>query len=405
MPPSLPRATPADQEPAPARQRWSPQIFRPFPDESDVFFGRVAARSPLFEPTSSAGGDRVLIGSAAGSDAGDVATRARGELLERMGNVLAARAAEATPGMIASYTDLRCRRAPALDPAPWSGPDGRAARQLWIPGESLLCGEEVLVPAGLVFLQHCPPAGCTAPVRAGSTGLAAHPHRAMAFQHAAWEVLERDLLRRSWQAPTAHRPTAHLAWAELPPPVRRVCARLGLLATALTLPAPAPGVGVVALCLHTPDRGAQTFGARCGPAGQRAELITRAAYEALMVRWSLRTTAADRANRRLATATAPTSAVEHALWAYHGHQDALAYWLAAAAGTDPGTDLGTGATDSADAVRLLSEYTNQDVIAVDTTPAALHEEDLVIVRLVAPGTHPLPSRTEPGSGVPPHPFG
>ncbi|MEV5880821.1 YcaO-like family protein [Streptomyces sp. NPDC052101] len=384
-----------------ARPDWRPQIFGPFSVEPEVRFGRIAARSPLFNTTNSAGGDRVLIGSAAGADAAEVAVRGRGELLERMGNVLAGRATEAASALVATYAGLRRRGAPVLDPAAWSGPESREAHQLWVTARSLLSDAEVLVPAGLAFLQHRPPAGCTAPVRAGSTGLAAHPDRSAAVGHAAWEILERDLLRRSWQAPTVHPPAVHPVLGELTPPVRHVCENLGLRATALILPA--SGACTVAVCLHTPDHREQTFGARCGPHSDRARLLDRAAHEALMVRWSMGTPAARRARERLVLTGTPVSAVDHALWTYHGGQDALAHWLP----DEPRTPWPPQAErlTPVDPVRLLTELTAQDVLAIETTPAALRDEGSAIVRLIAPGTHPLPSTTHPSSGVPPHPFG
>ncbi|MFE0380738.1 YcaO-like family protein [Streptomyces inhibens] len=399
MPPSAARAVPTT---------WHPQVFEPFPGESRLLFGRVAARSPQFDATASAGGQRVLIGSAAGTEAAEVAVRARGELLERLGNVLAGRAAEASAALVATYAALRRRRAPALDPAPWSGPEGRTARQLWVTGRSLLSGTEILVPAALAFLQHRPPAGCTAPVRVGSTGLAAHPDRSTAVEHAAWEILERDLLRRSWQAPAEHPPAAAGVLGELPLPLSRVCERLGLHATALTLPA--PGACVVAVCLHTPDGREQTFGARCGPATHRADLLARAAYEALMVRWSMSTPAAHRASQRVALTGTPASAVEHALWTYHGGQDALARWLhhgppaPETPRVDPMASLASVDPMAAvDPVRLLAEHTADDVLALDTAPAELREEQMAVVRLLSPGARPLPSVATPGT--PPHPFG
>ncbi|GHE02819.1 YcaO-like family protein [Streptomyces alanosinicus] len=398
MPPLAARTAPTTWS---AWSDWCPQIFGPFSVEPEVRFGRIAARSPQFSTTSSAGGDPVLIGSAAGADAAEVAVRARGELLERMGNVLAARAAEASPALIATHAELRRRGAPVLDPAPWSGPESRAAHQLWVTARSLLSDAEVLVPAGLAFLQHRPPAGCTAPVRAGSTGLAAHPDRSAAVGHAAWEILERDLLRRSWQSPTVLPPAAHPVLGELTPAVRRVCEHLGLQATALILSA--AGACTVAVCLHTPDHREQTFGARCGPHSHRALLLDRAAHEALMVRWSMGTAAVRRAQERLALTGTPVSAVDHALWTYHGGQDALGYWLR----HEPRTPLPPQAERLApvDPVRLLTEFTAQDVLAIETTPAALRDEGSAIVRLIAPGTRPLPATAHPGSGAPPHPFG
>ncbi|MFC6063956.1 YcaO-like family protein [Streptomyces ochraceiscleroticus] len=396
---------------------WSPQVFAPYPFAAQLLFGRVAARSPMFGASASAGGDHVLIGSSAGTDADDVALRSRGELLERLGNVLAGRAAESRAALVADHTELLRRGAPALDPSPWTGPDGRRARQLWVSGRSLLHDTEVLVPAGLVFLQHRTPTGCAAALRTGSTGLAAHPERSAAIGHAAWETLERDLLRRSWQSPAKLPPAVRAVHDELPPVVRRVCEEFGLAATALTVSV--PGADAVAVCLHTPGRRQQTFGARCGPPGRRHELLARAAHEALMVRWSMHTPAAHRACERLAATGTPVSAVEHALWTYQGKQDALAHWTcgsprgrgAAPPGSEEtahgGADAASGnagvAAGPADPVRVLAEHTGQDVIAVDTTPLALHDEGTTVLRVVAPGALPLPSTSRPGT--PPHPFG
>ena len=87
--------------------------------------------------------------------------RARGELMERMGNVLAGRSAEAeaararpgaTPGIgefvhIGDWCALRRHGVPAVDPAAWSGrDDSRDVRQLWCRGRSTGTGEEVWVP-------------------------------------------------------------------------------------------------------------------------------------------------------------------------------------------------------------------------------------------------------------------
>ncbi|MEU7486994.1 YcaO-like family protein [Streptomyces sp. NPDC042319] len=399
---------------------WSPQVFAPYPFAAPLLFGRVAARSPMFGTSASAGGDRVLIGSAAGTETGDVALRSRSELLERLGNVLAGRCAESRAALVADHSGLLRRGAPALDPAPWTGQVGRHLRQLWVGGRSLLRDTEVLVPAGLVFLQHRAPEGCAVPVRVGSTGLAAHPQRGAAIGHAAWETLERDLLRRSWQSPAEHPPAVRPVDNELPPAVRRVCEEFGLLGTALTVSA--PGAHAVAVCLHTPDRREQTFGARCGPPGRHQELLASASYEALMVRWSMNTPAAHQARQRLVATDGPVSALEHALWTYQGHQDALARWTCGASRdsgpappasgetthgwADPvcGTD-GASQRPPHDPVRVLAEHTGEDVIAIDTTPTDLHGEETVILRLVAPGTLPLPSTSHPSSAAPPHPFG
>ncbi|MEU8433881.1 YcaO-like family protein [Streptomyces sp. NPDC029216] len=393
-----------------ATPQWVPEVFRPFADSAAVVFARVAARSAAFGSNSAGGGRPVLVGSAAGATADDVAVRARGELMERMGNVLTGRAAEsgALPATrTATYSELRHRGIPAVDPALWGAAESRAARQLWVRGRALSSDGEAWVPAGAAFLQHRPPPGYTATVRAGSTGVGAHPRREAATAHAAWEILERELIRRSWCAPEHHRPSAHDALAGptgLPLDLRALLVRERLCATALLPPAPRQVCAVV-VCLHTEDGRLQSFGASCGPPGGSATALAKAAFEALMVRWSMGTAAARRALQRLETADRPHDAVEHALWAFH-RQDALRHWL----GGHPAGGYGpvhhtseSSAVGLPDPVDLLTQYTGLDVIAVDCPTGAPNTEDMSVVRLVAPGARPLPTRTDPG--IPPHPFG
>ncbi|MEI5133411.1 hypothetical protein RB199_16025 [Streptomyces libani] len=59
--------------------------------------------------------------------------------------------------------------------------------------------------------------------------------------------------------------------------------------------------------------------------------------------------------------------------------------------------------DPVNPVGLLAQHTGEDIVCVDTSPAALREEHLAFVRLIAPGARPLPSVAAPGT--PPHPFG
>lgn len=266
---------------------WGAEVFAPFPESSQIVFGRVAARSAAFGRTSASGGASVLIGSAAGHDPQDVAVRARGELLERMSNVLAGRAAEAAGTVVATFEQLRRRRAPAVDPCHWGGPEARDASQLWVAGQSLLTGADVLVPAGAAFLHHRPPGGCQAVASAGSTGVAAHPDAAAATDHAAWEVFERDLVRRSWYD-AGPAPTMVSGEPGLPTVLEQLLHRLGLRLTVLRIPAPVAACCIVA-CLCTRAGHRQSFGARCGPVGAQRQSIGKAAYEALMVRWSMNT--------------------------------------------------------------------------------------------------------------------
>ncbi|MEE1795531.1 YcaO-like family protein [Streptomyces sp. BE308] len=420
---------------------WEPQVFTPYAAWPEVVFARVAARSPQFDPVCAAGNRPIVVGSAAGHRPPHVVASARGELLERVSNILAGRAAESDAGIVATHGELRRKGIPALDPAelmPGVPDDSRHARRLWVRGRSLRTGADLHVPAGAVFLHHRPPAGCDPGPGAGSTGLAAHPDPEAAVQHAAWEVLERDLIRRSWYG-LSRAPRAVPA-AELPEPLAKLLDGMGVRATVLDLPAPV-GSRCVAVCLHAPDGTRQAFGARCGPDGQGiAPLIEKAAYEALMVRWSVHTPVADDTWTRWQGRDAPDSAVEHALWAYH-RQDSLRLWTERApvapretpppsAGPDPvgpgprtGPDRsgtvshtvadpsGNGSHTVADlsGTAVLSGHTGQDLILVDTTCEPARGLGSAVVRVVAPGAHALPTGPDDERHLPaapgPHPFG
>ncbi|WP_179079942.1 YcaO-like family protein [Streptomyces rectiverticillatus] len=442
-------------------QRWRPEVFAPFAEGPGVVFARTAARSPEFGRTSASGAGRVLIGSAVGDDRADVALRARGELLERMGNVLAGRAAEGAARWVGDHDGWRRRGVPALDPAELGdgtgGTAGRSVRQLWVPARSALTGAELLVPAGEVFLQHRPPPGCGTTSGAGSTGLGARPDRAAAAGHAALELLERDVIRRSWYGPGAPPQRAVPADDLLPGPVRILLTALGLRAALLTLPAPA-GTECAVVCVHggaTPGRPGQSFGARCARAGDRAVTVARAAYEALMVRWSMTSPVALRTWEGWGGRTPPRTALEHALWAFHG-QDALGHWTGRrrgrgmtgdaldsgrgdAAGARPGragpesrtdgvTDGHGGATRPRpgqeepgpgpqpsgavdvpggrdEGLAALAAHTGGDVLLVDTDTPGIRAEGVHVVRVIAPGARPLPADDSRMPGALPHPFG
>jgi ribosomal protein S12 methylthiotransferase accessory factor len=385
---------------------WPVEVFAPFPQSSRVVFGRAAARSAMFGRTSASGGASVLIGSAAGHNRHEVAVRARGELLERLSNVLAGRAAEAAYRVVATFGQLRLQRVPAVDPIHWGGPETREAVQLWVTGRSLLTGAEALVPAGATFLQHRPPQGCQAVVRVGSTGVAAHPDPAAAANHAVWEILERDLVRRSWYDPRSA-PAVVSGQPSLPAALEQLLRHLGLRLTVLCIPSPAT-VGCVVACLSTENGDRQSFGARCGSAGDQRLSVEKAAYEALMVRWSMSTAVALKIWEQWAGNNLPRTAVEHALWALH-RQDSLRLWL------DRPNTAGTLSTSRTapwpptaawrPPAQLLSKLTGEDVIAVDTTTTQARAEGLAVIRLVAPRTYPLPTGRDNNPDDPPHPFG
>lgn len=386
------------------------QVFTPFPRSPEVVFGRVAVRSPAFGSTSASGRAPVVIGAAAGDDTASVVLRTRGELIERVSNILSGRTAESRAELVASFDDLRRQGTTALDPASWPEPgitvELRQAPLLWVPGESLLTRREVLVPAGAAFLHHRPPSGCPAAPRAGSTGISAHPSPAAAVRHSLLEVLERDLVWRSWYNSG---PVTILPDSPLDPPLAKAAGGLGARASALVLPGPGTTACVV-VCLHTDGEREQSFGARCVADRGNATIrrgVAVAAYEALMVRWSMGTAVAGRAWAELCRETgvlSPRGALEHAIVAFRGGSS-LAYWRAKAT-TDQETGVAPASTASeSDLAYLLAEHTGEEVVAVDTTTPGARAAGVTVMRVVAPGARPLPAREPTGSGHPPHPFG
>ncbi|HET6856583.1 MAG TPA: YcaO-like family protein [Streptomyces sp.] len=374
---------------------WTPQVFSPCPDYPAVLFGRVAARSAAFRGTSAAGGAPVLVGSAAGHDPERVAVGARGELLERLGNVMAGREAEAAAEVVGTFAELRARGLPVREPP-------SDARQLWVGGRTTR-GAEVLVPAASVFLQHRPPAGCDPVPSAGSTGVAAHPDAASAVRHAAWEVLERDLVRRSWYGLADRAPEECPAGP--PEPVAGFVRARGLEATAFLVPAPA-GTACAVVCLHRPDGSGQAFGARCGPADTIPALVEKAAYEAVMVRWSMETAVARTTWAQWQGRTPPGTAVQHALWTYHDMQDSLRLWEVREVREARGGVGAQGGGVRTDPLGVLAEHTGQDVIIVETSGGPARDAGVRVVRVLAPGAFPLPSGDGLDHEIPlPHPFG
>lgn len=404
---------------------WRVQLFSPFSACRRLVFGRIAARSPTFPASDAAGGQRVLIGSAAGTDGDNVTVRAKGELLERVHNALAGRRAEAGSGgetAVASYETLRRAGRPALDPFAFREMahcrDVRSAELLWVAGKSLISDEEVLVPACAAFLAHRPPSGCVAPWHPGSTGTAAHRSSAEAVRHALLEVWERDLLWHAWYG-NGTRAVMTGEDPPLSPQLSEGLRALDLSATFLLL----PGLGGTACglaCLHAADRTTQTFGARATlttDGDALAQTLEAAVHEALMVRWSMGSSAAHAAWPRMCAAGrySPRGPLEHALHTFH-RQDSLAHLLAGSTPrswsepafgqlADP-----TGGTE-APLSRLLADRTGEDVVVVDTTVPAVGPAGTVVVRVVAPGARRLPAdeQAQPSSDGArtrlPHPLG
>jgi ribosomal protein S12 methylthiotransferase accessory factor len=400
-----------------AKAAWPVQVFAPFPDLAGFVFGRAAARSPAFPANDAAGGHHVLVGSAAGYDRADVAVRAGSELAERVHNVLAGYRAGVAPGsVVAAYHTLRRAGRPALDPVELGcHPDMRGADLLWVVGRSLLSGDDVLVPACTVFLAHRPPGGCAAPVRAGSTGTAAHPRVAEAVRHAVVEVLERDLLWDAWYREGAR--SVLTGPPPLPPALAHGLRALGLSATFLYLADRVDAdcdAGCVLACLHTAHRTEQSFGARATSSLDTfAHAAEAAVHEALMVRWSMGTPAAHAAWLRMRNSDeeSPFGAVEHALHTFH-RQDSLAHLLDGST-RRPWPKLGAAKSslEGPSPAGLLAARTGGDVVVVDTTVDTIGPEGTVVVRVVAEGAHRLPAdeRAQPAPAGArtrlPHPLG
>jgi ribosomal protein S12 methylthiotransferase accessory factor len=403
---------------------WRVQLFSPFSAFPGLVFGRVAAQSPAFPTSDASGAQRVLIGSAAGSDGENVAVRAKGELLERVHNVLAARQAEAgsvADAVVASYEMLQRAGRPALDPLAFRElahrRDVRSAELLWVTGQSLVSDKDVLVPACAAFIAHRPPSGCVAPLRPGSTGTAAHRNTAEAVRHAVLEVLERDLLWHAWygngaRAVMAGRPPLSSQLSE-------GLLALDLCATFMLLPGPAGTVCGLA-CLQSTDRTAQTFGARAASALDGDTLVTTleaAVHEALMVRWSMDSSAARIVWSRMCIEDrySPYGPLEHALHTFH-RQDSLGHLLAGSTQCtlpDPALGQATAPTSvtGISISRLLADHTGEDVVAVNTTVPTVGPPGTVVIRVVAPGARRLPADEQAQPPPPqartrlPHPLG
>jgi ribosomal protein S12 methylthiotransferase accessory factor len=408
-------------------------VSRPFEQYPQLCFARAAARSRSFVTAPSSGEPAgphtdLLVGAASGTGEAQVRIRARGELVERMSNIIAGRYRERNHPSENSFAQLTRHGAPAMDPRAW--PELAAVADVgerpmgWTSGVSLTGGGEVLVPACAVYLRHRPSSGAPAPMSPGSAGLSAHRATEPARRHGLLEVLERDLFWRAWYdlAPVAVLPGG------LPGVLPGVLAATALDAleldrTTLLLPGPS-GTACVAVCLADRAGRHQSFGARAVAVVDEAGLaaaIEVAIHEALMVRWSMSTPSARSARRDRTDNLSPSGPLEHALHAFY-RQDSLRHLLthvvsgpvATSQGGEPPTGAGSADLPEADLAGVLADHTGQDVVWVDTTVPTIHIEQggqTVVGRVVAPGARRLPGsaqRLPPGLRTRtslPHPLG
>jgi ribosomal protein S12 methylthiotransferase accessory factor len=235
-------------------------------------------------------------------------------------------------------------------------------------------------------------------------------------RHALLEILERDLLWRAWYAfaDLLRVPSTQL----LPATLRRTLQELALEATVLVVPGPAQ-TACVAVCVHTGSGHEQSFGARAAAGrdpltlGAAAEV---AAYEALMVRWSMRSPVAEQAwhtMRARSGPDTPRNMLEHAVLAFH-RPEALGFWLdrSVPAPTIPAGPHAAAQLDEHQLARVLAEHTGAEIVAVDTTIAEVAAEGGCVIRVVAAGARQLPN--DERAVIPPdpvrqralpHPFG
>ncbi|MGW0195117.1 YcaO-like family protein [Nonomuraea sp. NPDC003201] len=389
-------------------------VVQPYP-AVPFYIGRVAARSPAFKATSATGGLGVVVGSAAGCDPAEVRVRARAELIERVSNILAARRAERAAECLGSYSDLRRRGLPVVDPAMWSATVGtspeelRAMPMMWVHGRRVNSGpDDVLVPASAVFLHHTPPEGCNLMVRATSTGLAAGRDQMHAFNHALTEIIERDLLFRSWYwgAPAPQPADAGAASARL----LEILDDLGLKASVFHI-AGEKGVTCVVAAVHTPDETQQAFGARCASTGS-PELVAAtdtAICEALMVHWSMSTAVARRAwveyqdmKAHNPGAAWPRNPLEHAALAFHSSTALRELRRRSKPGAESIRPSSTAPT--------CDDFGNAETIFCDTAVLLTGGEPLAVIRVLVPSAFDLTSAHHApdkplGLEIQPHPFG
>ena len=212
-----------------------------------------------------------------------------------------------------------------------------------------------------------------------------------------------------WRSWYGSGPVTVLPEPSLDSSLKKVAGGVGSRATEMILPGPETTACVV-VCLHTDGEREQSFGARCvadcGNTAIRRGMVV-AAYEALMVRWSMGTAVAKRAWEELGRETgvlSPRNALEHAVAAFRSGSS-LAYWRSKATTDQPAGMVSAGTARESNLAYLLAEHTGEEVVAVDTTTPGARAAGVTVMRVVSPGARPLPAREPARSSHPPHPFG
>jgi ribosomal protein S12 methylthiotransferase accessory factor len=338
-------------------------------------------------------------GAGAGSSIEQAAGAAIGEAIERysasfvpLERLVVATAAELGPraadpagfGLFAAAQYAR----PGFAYEPFT----RETRVPWVAGLDLVTGEQVWVPAELVFLQNVGPAERERIGYATSNGLACAPTRADALERALLELLERDAFMVTWWRRLS---PPRLDWSEdqwLAQADRRYFRSTGLEYTALDL-SPAHDLPIVAAVV----RGANGSGAALGVGAAAAPRVEDAWWRALAEAFASRS--ACRKLRLLdpdriyaSDGSDVVSFDDHIR--FYGEDEAaeLAAFLWSSAETRSAGDIPALSEDAA--VRLEQIVARigragSAAFAVDVTSPDVAAAGLHVIRALAPGLCPL----------------
>lgn len=316
------------------------QVFPP----STVHVGVVAARSSTFTGSLKARGDRVLIGAALGPDPADVRRRSLAELVERVSAVRRGREwLHENPGDPTQY--------PVLDLA------GASADRL---------------PTAACVLQF--PGGDAGTL---ANGIAAHRDWPSAVEHALYEAVERHQLMCSWYL--RDWPVSELP-AQLPEELQQAVDALGGVCRLFQVGG--PPLNTVLAVLAQPDGTQLTCGSAAGPDRQRN--CEKAVTEALMLRYSIRTSAAVADLHGATRAETPANSLEHVLQHYdHGAPVLQWYRSRAGAASSPAP---TDPADPDPVQRWLSVQAAlaRDVYVADVADTTARHSGWHVARVLVP---------------------